>query len=168
MSNNSQTADKEKTEKDKVKLDETSPTQASQASVPNMNEKVPEVEIKSSTNTLGPVSKRKRPREVGSVSASQDSGSVRFQKTCRKCHEIRSSLNHEMAKLKKLNSEQSRDAKKLEKEIEVLRKDKEMLQNSVNFLQSLCKTLDADKMELKQSNTKLSVKVNNLKKILLN
>ena len=121
------------------------------------------------SNTPGPAtSKRGRPKEVVTISKSQGNPPPRFQKSCSKCHQIRSSMNCEIAKLRKLNCDSSRESKKLENENEVLKKEKEQLHNSVIFLQELCKSLDAEKKELKVSSDKLALKVNHLKRILNN
>ena len=121
------------------------------------------------SNTPRPATpKRGRPEEVATISKSQGNDPPRFQKSCSKCKQIRSSMNRDIAKLRKLNSDSSRDAKQQENVIKVLKKEKEQLQNSVVFLQNLCSSLDAEKKELKSRGDKLAFKVSNLKRVLNN
>ena len=110
----------------------------------------------------------KRPRlcKTGTVAPSQRSAPVRFGTGCRNCAKTRSSLKQEIAKLRKLMSELSRNEKKLLDEIKTLKTDKEQLQRSVNFIQNVYTTLEKDHMELKKKNTKLLVKITDLKKII--
>ena len=123
---------------------------------------------KQSQNTPAPRFKRGRPKECVKIS-SQNSISMQLQeKSCPKCDEIRSSMNHEMAKLRKLNSESVRESKKVLDDLEIMRKEKEQLQNTVKFMQNIFTTLEADKKELKASNIRLAAKVNNVKKIIMN
>ena len=63
-------------------------------------------------------------------------GMLALGRAASKCSEIRKSLKLEMAKVRKENS---RVVKNLREEIVTLKRDKENLQNTVNFLQSMYK-----------------------------
>ena len=144
MNRSSSAVDKAKTKEGGTILDETNETQLTQPSQPPVPSSEGKKQVKSPILTPGlrpTPSKRPRLRENGDFSRLQP-GTTRFGSSCNKCSEIRSSLKLEIAKLRKLNSETSRLVKNLREEIVNLKRDKQNLQNSVNFLQTLYSKFD--------------------------
>ena len=165
MSRSSETTDKVKIETNTLKpAGGTEATQTTEISTDAKSRQGDQVK-EAMSSELAVSLKRARPSETMNISRSQEISSRRFMKSCPKCNEIRRALNHEMGKLRKQKSQESR---KLEEQIEVLKRDKEQLLNTVTILQGLYKAIEAEKKELKASNTKLVSKINNLKKILNN
>ena len=130
-------ADNGKNKTGENKLCEIIQTEVTQQSQKEVQSRTEQEEVKDIIVTEEPrLSPSKRPRvsENDNVSTSQSTGNPRFARTCKKCPEIRKSLKLEIAKIRKENS---RVVKNLREEILLLKRDKENLQNTVNFLQSM-------------------------------
>lgn len=137
MECSSAAANKGKSKSGETKLCEiilTQPTQESQQEVRSSTE---QEEVNSVMVTAGQrrsASKRPRLSENENFSTFQTTGNPHFGRSCKKCSEIRKSLKLEIANLRK---ERSRIVKNLREEILILKRDKENLQNTVNFLQNM-------------------------------
>ena len=137
MDCSSAATDKAQSKAGKTELCEIVETQLTQLSEQEVKSSTEQVQVKGFMATAGArLSPFKRPRvsENDNLSTLQAKPNPRFGRSCKKCSEIRSSLKMEIANLRKENS---KIVKNLREEICTLKRDKENLQNTVNFLQNM-------------------------------